>query len=188
MSDKDLQTPEQSKQRWPDSPDKKRWEALLRGQVLGTTTTKFFNYVALADQKAQGLIFMNSILIPVALNWIQDDRFQLSATISVMTAIFSIMMALICIYPKRRAGRKPDGTMNYLHFGDIAQMSEPEFLEEFLPVVNDPSRLAEAAVKDMHDVARRIIRPKFYWLKFSYMIFFFGNLAAILWTLHMIWS
>lgn len=170
-----------------ESPDKHRWEALFRGQILTTTTTKFFNYVALADQKAQGLIFMNSILIPVALNWIDKPEYHLSAIICIFTAVLSIMAALICIYPKRRRGRKPDGTFNLLHFGDIGRMKEEEFLSEFQPKFNDPEQLAEIAVKDIHDVARRIIRPKFFWLKFSYIVFFFGNLAAIACALYNIW-
>ncbi|MAE52116.1 MAG: hypothetical protein CMH27_09930 [Micavibrio sp.] len=171
----------------PESIDKERWGALFRGQIIGTTIRKFSGYVALADQKAQGLIFMNSILIPVAMNWIENPGYRVGALICIVTAIFSILAALICIYPKRRAGRKPDGTINLLHFGDIAKLKEEDFLDEFLPVYNDLNLLSEAAAKDMHDVARRVIRPKFYWLKLSYIIFFCGNLAAIFGTLYAIW-
>lgn len=161
-----------------------QWSALLRGQIITTTTTKFFNYVQLADQKAQALIILNSILIPVAINWMDRDAFHWAAVISILTAVLSIMTAIICIYPKRRAGRKPDGTTNLLHFGDIGRMKEDEFLAEFQPVFNDGTVLAETAVKDLHDTARRIIRPKFFWLKISYLTFFIGNLIAIALTLH----
>ena len=52
----------------PDNPkDKLHWDALLRGQVLTATTAKLVNYIALADQKAQAMIIINSILIPVIL-------------------------------------------------------------------------------------------------------------------------
>ena len=168
----------------PDSADKERWAALYRGQIIGTTIRKFYSYVGLADQKAQGLIFMNSILIPVALNWVDKPGYHMGALICIITAILSIMTAMICIYPKRRAGRKPDGTINLLHFGDIAKLKEEEFLDEFLPIFNDLTLLSEASIKDMHDAARRIIRPKFYWLKLSYLVFFFGNLLAISATLY----
>ena len=163
----------------PKTEDKVRWEALLRGQVITVTTNKYFDYVQLADNKAQALIILNSILIPVALNWMEKDAFHWSAIISIITAVISIMTAIICIYPKRRAGRKPDGSINYLHFGDIGQIREEEFLDEFMPIFNSPGALAETAVKDLHDTARRIIRPKFFWLKMSYVSFFMGNLIAI---------
>jgi len=171
----------------PEPGDKKHWAALFRGQIVATTIHKFSGYVALTDQKAQGLIFMNSILIPVAMNWIEDPGYRVGAFICIVTAILSIVAAMICIYPKCRAGRKPDGTLNLLHYGDIAKLKEYEFLDEFLPVFNDMTLLSEAAAKDIHDAARRIIRPKLYWLKLSYIIFFFGNLAAISGTLYAIW-
>ena len=40
-------------------------------------------------------------------------------------------------------------------------------------------RLAEEVAKDIHDVSRRIIIPKFKWLKFGYGCFFGGNVLAI---------
>ena len=61
----------------------------------------------------------------------------------------------------------------------MGRMKEEDFLKEFLPIFNNTSDLAEAAVKDLHDTSRRIILPKFRWLKISYAIFFFGNLIAI---------
>lgn len=54
----------------PEPKDKEHWEALLRGQVLNATTQKFIYYVGMADQKAQAMIILNSILIPVVINWV----------------------------------------------------------------------------------------------------------------------
>lgn len=159
--------------------DRERWGALLRGQVLSATTQKFFNYVGLADQKAQVLIILNSVLIPVSINGLSIPFLHDAAIVSMLTAIISIYMAIVCIFPKRRSGRKPDGSINLLHFGDIALMKEEEYLKEFLPYYNDLGALSEIVAKDLHDIARRVIRPKFFWLKLSYITFFIGNLIAI---------
>lgn len=158
----------------------KRWEALLRGQIVGATTLKFSRGIQLADQKAQALIFLNTILIPLALNWIDEPQFHTSALICIVAASCSILAAIICIYPKRKAGRTDKGTLNYLHFNDIGHMSREEYLDAFLPIFNDPKLLAETAVKDLHDTARNSMLPKFFWLKVAYTIFFFGNLIAII--------
>lgn len=165
-----------------------RWAALLRGQILSSTIQKFHNFIHLADQKAQGMIFLNTVLIPVALNWLDKPMFKYPVTITVITAIISIMTAIVCIYPKRRGGKLPDGTFNLLHFGDIGRMKQDDFMAEFLPKFNNTSALSEIAAKDMHDMARRIIRPKFFWLKLSYMSFFLGNLAAIFFLFYNFWS
>lgn len=164
-----------------------RWGALTRGQLLTATTAKFFGYVNLADQKAQVLIILNSVLIPVAINGLSVPALHNAALVCMLTSIISIYLAIVCIFPKRRSGRKPDGSINLLHFGDIAKISEKEYLAEFLPHYNDLSKLSELAAKDLHDIARHVIRPKFFWLKFSYIVFFIGNMAAIFLTLHGFW-
>jgi len=158
---------------------KQRWEGLLRGQIIGATTAKFASVIRLADQKAQALIFLNSILIPVAINWIDKPEFHTAAIISIITALSSILAAIICIYPKRKPGRKDRDTFNFLHFNDIGHMNRQEFLDDFMPIFNEPAKLAETAVKDLHDVAKNAIIPKFFWLKIAYTIFFLGNVSAI---------
>ena len=171
---------------FPD--DKTRWAALLRGQVLTATTQKYFNFINLADQKSQAMIILNSVLIPFILTWVGKPGFGFAATISLIAAIASIFAAIISIYPRRRAGVKPDGTRNLLHFSDVSQLTEDEFLNEFLPVYNDASQLSEVAIKDLHDMARRIIKPKYFWLKISYGVFFIGNLIAVAFALFALWT
>ena len=156
-----------------------RWKGLLRGQIISATTVKFSRGIQLADQKAQALIFLNSILIPVALNWIDKPEFHIPALICIATALCSILSAIICIYPKRKKGRSEKGTFNFLHFNDIGHMKRDDFLEEFLPIFNDPAELAKTAVSDLHDTAQHSMLPKFFWLKIAYASFFIGNLCAV---------
>lgn len=165
-----------------------RWGALLRGQILAATTQKFFNYVNLADQKAQVLIILNSVLIPVAINGLSIPFLHNAAIVTMLTGIVCIYAAIVCIFPKRRSGRKPDGTLNLLHFGDIAPLKEEEYLRQFLPYYNDLGGLSEIVAKDLHDIARRVIRPKFFWLKLAYISFFIGNLIAISLMLWAFWQ
>ncbi len=164
-----------------------QWEGLLRGQILSVTTQKLFNYINVVDQKAQMVIILNSFIIPVLMTSINTPEYRVGVTIAVITGIFSIMWATICIYPKRRSGRKPDGTINHLHFGDIGGMTEQEYLTSFKPIYNDKARLTEEVVKDIHDISRRILRPKFRALKLSYLVFFYGNLLAIGYTIAHVW-
>ncbi|MGH1397626.1 MAG: Pycsar system effector family protein [Alphaproteobacteria bacterium] len=166
----------------PELSDKQRWQALLRGQIISATTVKFSRGVQLADQKAQALILLNSILVPLALNWIEKPEFHYPAIISIITAMCSILAAIICIYPKRKKGRREKNTFNYLHFNDIGHMKRDEFMSEFMPIFNDAGKLAETAIKDLHDTAKNAMIPKFFWLKLAYATFFIGNLIAVIWS------
>jgi len=172
----------------PEPKDEAYWAALFRGQILNVTTQKIFYFVGLADQKAQAMIILNSILVPVAMNWLDKPLFQISASIAIITALTSIFTAILVIYPKRRRGRKPDGTINLLHFGDIGRLNEKNYLSLFKPVFNDLHLLSEESVKDIHDMSRNIVIPKFFWLKLSYGSFFTGNLIAIGWTMYAMWG
>lgn len=168
--------------------DTDRWMGLVRANVVTSNMKKFFGYVNLADQKAMGLIALNSLIIPIVLSQMNIEDFKIASTISIVTCALSMFTAMICIFPKRRALGKPDGSINPLHFSDVARLTESEYLNIMRPIYNNPSLLAETVIKDLHDVARYILRPKFFWLKLSYMIFFFGNLLAILVELYNLWG
>jgi len=165
-----------------------RWEALLRGAIITTTTQRFYSLIGMVDQKGQGIILLNSLIIPIALSRLGEPLLKFGVLMTIGTAILTIFTAIMAIYPKRRAGAKPDGSLNLLHFADIGQLKEDEFLRRFNPVFNDPERLSAEAVKDMHDISRRILMPKYRWLKIAYITFFAGNLVAIAGTLYFILS
>lgn len=161
--------------------EQKKWEALLRGQILSATTAKFISYISLADQKAQALIILNSILIPITLNWVNESIYSVPASIAIFTALFSIMFSILAIYPKRGARRVAENRINYLHFGDIGRLKEDQFLENFKHIVGDPGNLSEAVAKDLYDMGKNVMLPKFRWLKIAYISFFIGNSSALMW-------
>ena len=165
-----------------------KWAGIVRANLISANTQKFFNYISLVDQKANGLIFLNSIIIPIILSRVDVEDFRYAAIISIIACAASMFAAMICIFPKRRALGKPDGTINPLHFSDVARLSEEEYLAHMTPIYNDPPTLGKVAIKDLHDVASHILRPKFFWLKSSYLIFFFGNLLAIAVEFYYLWG
>ncbi len=160
-------------------PELQRWQALMRGQVMGTTVQKFTTILQLLDQKAQVMILLNSVLVPVCINAVEHGRYEHAAIISIITAIFSILAAIMCIYPKRRYRKSSDRELNLLHFNDIGHMEKDEYLKRFMPTFNDTEKLAETVVNDLYDTSRYAILPKYTWLKISYGIFALGNIIAI---------
>ncbi len=162
----------------------KKWEALLRGQVIGATVNKFAIILRMIDQKAQVMIFLNSILIPVCIQAIEEGAFIEASKISIAAAVLSILSAMICIYPKRKYRKSGDRRLNLLHFNDIGHLAEDDYMDRISLVLNDPSKLASAAAYDLYDTARFSIIPKFFWLKISYATFTIGNLLAIVVALY----
>ena len=163
-------------------------ESLARANILSTTTDKLYGYLALLDQKASGLIILNSFIIPFAINALDDPQFQLASTISIVTSVVSIFLAIWCIIPKRSLSGIKNRKRNLLHYNDIGRMDEEEFMQEFLPIYNDTSQLAQTVIKDIHEVSKRVLIPKFRLLKLCYLSFFIGNFIAITSFLVPIWT
>ncbi len=160
-----------------------KWSAMLRGQIISATLNKMMVVMRLADQKAQVLIFMNSILIPVCINEVSNPAFQNAAIISIVTSVLSILTSMICIYPKRKYRNSGHRDINLLHFNDIGHLEKDEYMEMFKPVFNDSEKISEAAIYDIYDLSRYSLRPKFMWLKISYGIFALGNMLAIIFAI-----
>lgn len=151
----------------------------MRGQVISATVNKYAVILRMIDQKAQVMIFLNSILIPMCIRAVETNTYPDASKISICAAVLSILAAMICIYPKRKYRRSGDRRLNILHFNDIGHMKEEDFLQRFMCVFNDTSKLAATAAYDLYDTARFSIIPKFFWLKISYATFALGNLLAI---------
>lgn len=67
-----------------------------------------------------------------------------------------------------------------LHFTDIAQYSEQDYLDKVLPHINDPYALAPLMLRDIHHMSVNILAPKFFWIKVSYVSFVLGNGLALI--------
>lgn len=158
-----------------------KWKALFRGSILSTTINKHVSYVAVADRRAQGIITINTILVPLALTGIQNEVFQFGAVICVITALLSITAAIFSLYPKRGSFHKKQNTIRFnpLHFSQIEGVSAEDYMNTMNEHMQDTSKLAELAAFDVYHLATNIVAPKFHWLKRSYFIFLIGNFLAL---------
>ena len=64
--------------------NEKKWEALMRGQVMAATINKYALILRMIDQKAQVMIFLNSILIPMCIRAIEADTYPEASKISII--------------------------------------------------------------------------------------------------------
>jgi len=157
-----------------------KWEGLARGNVTAATINKFMVVMRMLDQKAQVMILLNSLLVPLCMNGLENPAYANAAIISIITSILSILAAMICIYPKRRYRKTGDRELNLLHFNDIGHMDKQDYLDQVMPKFNDTRQLTELAIHDLYDMSRYSIIPKFTWLKISYAAFAVGNILAII--------
>ena len=80
--------------------DKKHWEALFRGTVLSTHASNMISYVTIADQKAQLMLFLNSLIIPFVILGLQNDAYKIPALLALITAFVTIVLAITAVMPR----------------------------------------------------------------------------------------
>ena len=66
-----------------------------------------------------------------------------------------------------------------LHFSQIQDFSEHQYLELMQDALADTSRLAQMATQDLYYLSTYVLSRKFFWLKISYALFFCGYLIAL---------
>ncbi len=157
--------------------DQERWQGLFRGSVLSAAIAKHVSFLTSADTRAQGLILLNSALVPLAINGLRTPAYHLASTICVLTALVTICLCIFSLYPKRLGSKT---SKNLLHYVSFSNMSEKAYLEEMKKAFADNEILAEMAVKDLHHLGSKIIKPKYFFLRVAYAVFLLGQLTAAL--------
>lgn len=162
-----------------DEINSKKWEALFRGAVLSSTTSKFVQYISIADQRAQALIAINAVLIPIYLNALTHSQYFYGAILGIITAVLTIFIASYSLFPRRSLRKRRAACTDRLHFTCMGNKTSDEFLREMQPYFNDTKALATIALEDVHFMASHILDPKYHWLKVSFLTFVIGNFFVV---------
>ena len=162
-----------------NTADDSRWPQLARASLLSAVLSKHVQYVGFADRRAQGMITISALLIPIAFTGIQHPFYRLGATIAIVTSVLTICCAVLSLYPKR-ASHKGHEDMNLFHFSQIQNFSEEEYLQKMKETLEDTGELAKMAVMDLYHMANNILRPKLFWLRACSFVVLVGNIIALL--------
>ncbi len=161
-----------------EEPDKK-WPALRRTGVLSSILDKHVRFIALADRRAQVMLAMYAFLIPLSLAGTKNPAWLPALIIFIVFALASACCAFLSLLPKRyNAVENCDCQM--LHFSGISRFSESDYMERMQAMLNDEDRLAAAVTRDIYHISRDILKPKFLWVRISYLLFFSGSTLSIL--------
>lgn len=158
--------------------EQQKWDGLFRGSVMSSMIAKNTAMLTSSDTRAQGLILLNSVLVPLAIKGMENVALRPAALLSIVTALITITLCIFCLYPKRLKSKS--GTQNILHYVEFSSISEDEFVGAMKGLFADKERLTEAAVRDLYHLGSRILAPKYLLLRYAYLVFLVGQLIAAL--------
>ena len=153
------------------------------------TSRNHLQLSAMADNKANILISVNSIIISIIISGLiktLDNHPHLVIptymilTINVITIVFSIL-ALRPNVTKGKFTRKDieEKNTNLLFFGNFHGMNRTDYKWGMVEMMNDSNYLYSSLIDDIYFLGR-VLGKKYRYLRFAYNIFMYGIVVAVI--------
>lgn len=134
---------------------------------------------ALADQKANMMITVCSIIIGLLVQYIVDPALRYGAIALALTCVVTILLAVYSTLPKYESKR--EGEMkaknpffNVIFFGDFTHLDYPDFERELEKIINDHDLIYQSLAKDVYAQGRVLHDKKYRFIRYAYITFMIG--------------
>ena len=146
-------------------------------QLLRQTRAHHVELSVMADTKANILMTVSAIVIPLMLRYITDVDLRAAAMTMIFFNIMTIVLAAYVVMPKRaiiRRSRTGHPLFNPLFFGDFATMTYGEYRTAMEKVLASPEDAYEFQVREIYALGCHLARRKYRYLQLAYIAFIFG--------------
>jgi len=173
----------------------KKKEKKDKGAGRGIETmfrTALRNHIQLsqiADNKANIMLSINSILISVALSFLfprfgQEPILILPTSILIAVCVSALVFAIISTVPKVTRGEFTreeirNKTANLLFFGNFYKMDLKDFEWGINEMIKDKDYLYSSMIRDFYNLGK-VLSVKYKYLRISYMVFMIGLVFSVL--------
>jgi len=141
----------------------------------------------MADSKANMMLTIASLMIPLSIKFLYDERSHLAAVLLIGFCVLTILLAAIAAMPKIKTDNKLDSTLdvnetsfNILFFGSFARMSYGEYKNSMETLMNDSNAVYETQIREIYTMGKYLSQKKYRFVQFSYLSFITGVLTSSL--------
>jgi len=154
-------------------------------QMIRQTRAHHVSLSALADRKANMILTIAAIMIPLSINFLYDERSHMAAVILIGFCVLTILSAALAAMPKintdNKLDCKPDinqAGFNILFFGSFACMPYEDYKEAMATMMNDSNAVYETQLREIYTMGKYLAEKKYRYVQFSYMSFLAGVLLS----------
>jgi len=153
------------------------------------------NLIQIADNKANMIISINSIIISVIImlngfgaisDSIEYNKADIvvPATLIVLTCLTSVVYAIqaarpYLIRPKKRDAEKQAKNTSMLFFGTISKKSMDEYLDDMEDLLKSREMIYKNMTIDIYNQGK-VLKRKYHLLSIAYLIFMYGFVIGVL--------
>jgi len=157
--------------------------------MFRTTSANHIMLSQMADNKANILITINSIILSVVVSVLvrkleEDPRLVLPTILLVAVCLTTIVFAILATRPNIPSGRFTRDDIrnqktNLLFFGNFHRMEAEEYEWSMKEMMRDSNYLYGSMIKDIYYLGK-VLGAKYKYLRIAYNIFMFGFVVAVL--------
>jgi len=154
-------------------------------QMIRQTRAHHVSLSSLADRKANMMLTIASLMIPLSTGFLYEERSHLAAVTLIGFCVLTILMAAFAAMPKIKTGKKKiakpdpeDTSSNLLFFGSFTHMSYGEYLDAMEALMNDSNAVYEMQVREIYTMGQYLALKKYRFVQFSYLSFITGILIS----------
>ena len=154
--------------------------------ILRLNYTNQLRLTLMADQKANIMITVSSIVFSITLANLDKDILFFPLMVLGLSSVIALVCAIIVImpsiaYPKDKHGHidRESEFYNPLFFGHFAHIPIIEYKKEYAKRLMTDEMIMDALTGDIYGIGKVIATNKFKYLRFSYIAFLIGLTGAV---------
>jgi hypothetical protein len=140
---------------------------------------------SMADMKANMMLTVAALLIPLSIRFLDDPRLQPAALTMIGFCILTVLLAAYAAMPKV-LGKKDrskkidpeDPSFNLLFFGSFTKMDYSDFEHAMENVMNDHGEIYEKQIKEIYLMGQYLAHEKYRFVRLAYISFITGMVIS----------
>jgi len=153
------------------------------------------NHIQIADNKANMIITINSLIITVLIGLsgygaiaegalFNNKGIIIPVTLIILTCLFSVVFAIQAARPKIIKSKKPDTIQDkkessLLFFGYISNKTLKDYMDEMDELIRSRESIYQNMVVDIYNQGK-VLNRKYKLLSIAYLIFMYGFIFSVL--------
>ncbi|MCP4371118.1 MAG: hypothetical protein GY797_23835 [Deltaproteobacteria bacterium] len=154
-------------------------------QMIRQTRAHHVQLSSMADMKANMMLTVASLLVPLSIRFLDDPRLQLAALTMIIFSIMTVLLAAYAAMPKMLWKHGPgkmvdlqNPSFNLLFFGSFTKMDYRDFEHAMEKIMSDHEEVYEKQIKEIYLMGQYLAREKYRFVTFAYITFITGMVIS----------
>lgn len=154
-------------------------------QMIRQTRAHHVSLSSLADKKANMMLTIAALMIPLSTRFLYEERSHLAAVTLIGFCVLTIVLAAYAAMPKLNILNHKDSkvdqdktSFNLLFFSSFTRMDYGDYETAMETMMNDPNKVYETQIREIYGMGHYLAQKKYKFVFFSYLSFITGILVS----------